>query len=585
MDSLRIGERLRAGLLLPGGSYKRLQRWIVVFALGITLVGWSSVGAMLYAGWQQAIDAQTGQNTNLARVLAEQTLRVIAVLDHTLIRLSTQPVHHDSNLVREANETGLAPGILVQLSVIDAQGRFVRSNLDPTGTSGPIDLSDRPHVQAHLLHRGPDTRDELFIGEAVLGKVSRRWTIQLSRRIVGPEGHTAGVVVASVDPGYFEKVFRSMDLRREGGAALLGEDGNIRARVVGGRSEGMGRNLISRDSLAQFVGRPESTYQRVSTVDHVARLFSLRRVGDYPLHVSVFTSVDEALATWRLTRNTVILMAALMTTVIGAAALALGSALALLGNAHEALQQSELQAHSANHAKGEFLAAMSHELRTPLTSIRGYAELLEHQLAGPDHQDHARVIRHCAEHLNELMSDILDLSKADVGAMTLNPTLLDLPSLLQASVDYFAPAAARKGLFLVLTLQEGLPRTVCADGLRLRQIITNLLSNAVKFTEFGGIQVSAHHRGEAIEISVIDSGPGVPAEEQEAVFEKFRQGRAGITRQQGGTGLGLALSRSLALLMNGSLTLASVPGAGALFTLRFPLGRPTNTTAPHAVLK
>ncbi len=562
---------------------RSLRGMAVAMAVVIIVLAWAAVGAVLALKSRDALTAEVRQNTNLARALEEQTVRVLATADHATVRARDAVVSGgmtSPDLVRFAGETGLAPAILVQLSLVDAQGRFVGSNLDPDGSkTSHVDLSSREHVRAHMapLTLATELRlkqaDDLFIGKPVLGKVSKRWTIQLSRRIVDAQGQLLGVVVASLDPGYFEEVYRRVALGTQGGMTLVGGDLSIRARVMGGQSVGMGTSLSLQSGFKQFVQGPEGHFSSVSSVDGVSRVFAYRRVADYPLYLVVSTAQAEFMAEYHATRNYMLVLTALLSL-----AVALGAGLFVLNlrrleRTHDALRRSEAAANSANQAKSEFLAAVSHELRTPLTSIRGFAELMEQRLEQPKFRETAGLIRKGAEHLNELLTQILDLAKVEAGAMPLQHEAVALRPLLQGTADFFALAASAKGLELALELDPDLPESLVCDGLRLKQILNNLLSNAVKFTEKGQVSIRAQRRPASIVFQVADTGPGIPAALHGVIFEKFRQANDRVSYQHGGTGLGLALSRGLALLMRGSLTVESTPGEGACFTLELPLAR------------
>ncbi len=561
-----------------GDAEHRLRAAVLGAAALLLVVAWAAVGAFLWFTHEDALRAEQRQNINLARALEEQTLRVLAITDQATIRVrDTVAAGGTPDLVRYANETGLAPGILVQLSLVDASGRFVSSNLDPDGSkTGPVDLNAREHVRAHLapatlpaVDRLPQP-DALFIGKPVLGKVSKRWTIQISRRIVGRDGALAGVVVASLDPAYFEDVYRRVQLGGGGGVTLVGSDRSVRARVIGGSSRDMSSTLAADGPFARLASGSEGYFTALSSLDRTERITAYRRVADYPMYLLVSTATDEALAGWVSARNITLVLTALLslTAVVGAGLLVLN--LRRLERTHAALRESEAKAQSANQAKTEFLAAISHELRTPLTSIRGFAELMEHRLDHPRFREQAGLIRKGAEYLNELLSQILDLAKVEAGRMSLSPEAVDLRALLRGTTDFYALTAADKGLPLGLAVEDTVPATVQVDPLRLKQILNNLLSNAIKFTEQGEVRVAVDTRGSELRIHVSDTGPGIPADRHETIFERFRQGDARVSYQHGGTGLGLALSRALAELMGGRLTVDSRPGEGARFTLALP---------------
>lgn len=564
----------------PPSSRVRLSVLASAFAALLLVIVWLSVFAVLASKRNDAIEAERRQNVNVANVLGEQTLRVIATLDQACRRVADAVAEQPGevpDLIRFANETGMAPRILAQLSLVGADGRFIGSNLDPDGSkSKHVDLSTREHVRVHLdpATLPKDTpqliSDGLFIGKPVLGKVSGKWTIQLSRKISDAQGHTLGVVVASLDPSYFEDVYQGVDVGPQGVVALIGADLNLRARVVGGQSKGMGTQL-AHSALLEHLAEPAGSYLAPSNVDGLTRLTAFRRVATYPLDVTVGTSMEDALAAWNNTRTVMLTLTAVLSGVVLVATVSFVMGLRRLERTNDALRVSEAQAQAASRAKSEFLAAISHELRTPLTSIRGFAELMELRLEQPKFREQAGLIRKGAEHLNDLLTEILDFTKLEAGAMPLNAEPVALRPLIDGTANFFAIAAAAKGLNLTARVTEDVPEQLSCDGLRLKQILNNLLSNAVKFTPEGQVQLLVERDVDSVLFQVQDTGPGIPPEMQEAVFERFRQGNARVSYEHGGTGLGLALARGLAELMEGELTLVSRPGEGACFTLRLPL--------------
>ena len=578
-DSTRPAPGGRAGgVAAVAGA--RLSLLVGVFVAVALLLGVVGVVAHLVSKREEAIETELRQNTNLARALEEQTLRVLAITDHATIRMRDAVVARGvvtpDEMVRFANETGAAPQILAQLSFVDAQGRFVGSNLDPDGSkAGRPDLSEREHVRVHLKPaaqtQGLISADGLFIGKPVLGKVSKRWTIQVSRKIVAADGSPLGVVVASLDPGYFDEVYKRVSIGRQGSVSLVGADRTVRARVVGGQPAGMGESVSATSPITRS-DASDGTYRVTSGVDGVERLVAWRRVARYPVFVLVATGTEEALSEWRTTRNTLALMTGLLSLAVLGAAAALVVGVKRLERSNEALRASEAEAQAANQAKTEFLAAISHELRTPLTSIRGFAELMERRVAEPKFRETSGLIRKGAEYLNTLLTEILDLAKAEAGAIELSPEPLEVRPLVEGVIDFFALTAEAKGLALALKVADDVPERVHCDGLRVKQILNNLLSNAIKFTEQGSVLLKVECRDGELCFHVVDTGPGIEPGKQELIFEKFRQGNARVSHEHGGTGLGLALARALAELMRGRLTLKSGVGEGSTFTLGLPLG-------------
>lgn len=565
------------------GFERRLAVAIIASGVLLLVLAWGSVATVFKQKRDDALAAELRQNTNLVSALEEQTLRVFAATDQATLRLRDAVAGGAAglpDLVRFANETGLAPGILVQLSLVGPDGRFAGSNLDPDGTkTGHVDLSAREHVRVHLapgtlpLEQRLANPDALFIGKPVLGKVSGKWTTQLSRRIVGRDGALLGVVVASLDPAYFEAVYQRVSLGRGGGVTLLGTDRVVRARVAGGASSGLGTAVAADGPFARQATGASGHFNGRSTVDGVDRLFAYRRVGEYPLVLLVSTAMDEALGEWRASRNVAVVLTLLLSAAVAAGAAVFVVSLRRLERTAEALRVSEAHAQAANQAKSEFLAAISHELRTPLTSIRGFAELMEVRLDQPKFREQAGLIRKAAEYLNELLTQILDLAKVEAGAMRIEPEPVDLRTLLRGTTDFYALNAADKGLPLALRVADDVPAQLSLDPLRIKQVLNNLLSNAIKFTDRGSIAIEAERVGDELRVHVVDTGPGIDPALQEVIFERFRQGDARVSYQHGGTGLGLALSRAIAGLMGGRLTVRSRRGEGARFTLALPLAR------------
>jgi signal transduction histidine kinase/CheY-like chemotaxis protein len=228
------------------------------------------------------------------------------------------------------------------------------------------------------------------------------------------------------------------------------------------------------------------------------------------------------------------------------------------------------RAEAASEAKSRFLTTMGHEIRTPISGILGMADLLREASLDPENTSYVETIRSSGSALIALIDEILDLAKIEAGRFDLVVEMVDLRRLTEGVVELLAPRAQSKGIEIAASFSAAAPRFVRADGPRLRQVLTNLAGNAVKFTENGGVCITVE-RGEngAAQFSVIDTGPGVPAERRAAIFESFEQGDGSHARRFEGAGLGLAISREFVRLMGGELTLADNPGGGSIFA--FPL--------------
>jgi len=243
---------------------------------------------------------------------------------------------------------------------------------------------------------------------------------------------------------------------------------------------------------------------------------------------------------------------------------------ALEAQARDALEQAANAAHRANQAKSDFLTNMSHELRTPLNAVLGYAQLLQtKKLEEEKKLNAARVIQRSGNHLLSLITDILDLSKVEAGRMELRPAPCDLRALVSEVHEMVRVPAEQKALTLTCTIPDEVPEAIEVDQKRLRQVLLNLAGNAVKFTSDGrvAILVSLLEAGKdsaLLRFEVQDSGPGLSAEEMERVFSPFEQAGS-VERRDGGTGLGLPISRQLVRLMGGDIHLHSRVGQGSSF--------------------
>jgi signal transduction histidine kinase/ActR/RegA family two-component response regulator len=259
----------------------------------------------------------------------------------------------------------------------------------------------------------------------------------------------------------------------------------------------------------------------------------------------------------------------------------------LLARRTEIARQARRRADEAALAKTRFLANMSHEIRTPLNGVIGLADALSRTALKPGQREMVDMIQGSGRALNGILSDVLDLARADAGGLALAPEAFDAREAVSAAAYLFESIARGKGVGFEVDFEIGCRRAVMGDALRIRQIISNLISNAVKFTEQGTVQVKASlspHPDDAtladLRVAVIDTGPGIAEAARAKLFRRFEQADTSVARRYGGTGLGLAISRELAEMMGGRIDCESEAGRGAAFTLRLTL--PLATEEPAA---
>jgi PAS domain S-box-containing protein len=238
-------------------------------------------------------------------------------------------------------------------------------------------------------------------------------------------------------------------------------------------------------------------------------------------------------------------------------------------NADAELVEAKQSAEAATHAKGQFLANMSHEIRTPLTAIIGFAEALrDERKHAPDELHALDVILSNGRHLLDIINGILDLSKIDAGALTIERTSFNLVEIVEEVRMMFTPRIAEKALSFSVHYEWPLPSHIITDPLRLKQVLINLLSNAIKFTDNGWIELRVGFEPvtKQTRFTIADSGIGIAPEQIEKLFKPFSQANESITRQFGGTGLGLTISSHLVHALGGVIEVSSQPDKGSTFT-------------------
>ncbi len=243
----------------------------------------------------------------------------------------------------------------------------------------------------------------------------------------------------------------------------------------------------------------------------------------------------------------------------------------------EQLEVARSMAEAASRAKSEFLTNVSHEIRTPMTAILGFAEILSDNLEDPENIEAVRTIQRNGELLLEIISNILILSQMECGKLDVEQVPCSPRQIVADVVSLMTVRAEAKGLPLTADYVQPIPEEIATDPVRLREILTNLIGNAIKFTEVGCVRVTTRSVENAdgqpgLRIDVTDTGIGITEEQSSRLFKPFSQSDTSATRRFGGSGLGLAISKRLAGMLQGDITVTSIPGEGSTFSLTIPAG-------------
>lgn len=458
--------------------------------------------------------------------------------------------------------------------------------IGPTGTEGngslifplaPTDMTGRP------FYEEPRREGGLHISAPDIGRVNRQPYFSVTRRRSSPGESFDGVISVSVNPGYFAKFYRTMVEGPADSVALVRADGLLLVRIPEVHSAGTPARTAAADGLLGAIrDHPvKGQFSQNGSVDGVRRIYTYRRVGDYPLYVAYGLGYDNVWAAWQRTMLTyTVVCAVAMGLLIAAAAMMRRhnrrEAQVTARYAREAALRTA--AEQASRAKDEFLAALSHELRNPLSSIAAGVEILRRAKVPDTNGARALdIIARQTDHLRHLLNDLLDVARSTYGKMSLDPQAVSLLEMAwEVATTY--PGAMRRQVTVTV---GGVRAWVRADPTRLRQMIENIVDNAYKYGA-RTIAMQVAEAGDMVTLDVVDDGDGIPAELLPRLFEPFVQGRQSLDRAAGGLGLGLALVQHLAVAHGGSLQARSDgPGKGSTFTIRLPRAAPPES-APIA---
>jgi signal transduction histidine kinase len=470
-------------------------------------------------------------------------------------------------------------GAIVSMSLTDADGVVFANTV---GTPPGVSLADRKYFLE--LKNTATTRP--VVSELIFGRVSKKWGVQVARRIEHADGSFAGMIVANLGvTDAFEGFYRTLNIEKDAYIVLRNTSNQILVRYP--KVEDRLGTVITGTASTQAVlaGDEERILRSVSPIDGIDRIVGLRKVRSYLMYASVGLGVNRIFAEWNAQVRAALFM------LLGACLASIGLTVAVRRREKMSLEleqyrlhlESEVQertaalsiakeaAEAASRAKSTFLANMSHELRTPMNAIMGMTELSLRKATDPKLRDHLGKIDTASHHLLEVINDILDISSIEAERLTLEHENFVLADVMANCTDLIAPKVSAKGLELHIDLPADIARLpLSGDAFRLGQIILNYLANAVKFTEQGSVTVRVgliESLPDAVMLrcEVSDTGIGIPSEHQRRLFSTFEQADNSMTRKYGGTGLGLVICKRLVHMMGGEVGVESAIGQGSRF--------------------
>jgi len=566
----------------PSSARKRLASWLpFAAAIGVPLIILAVMGVFSFAQSKHEAELRSQRTVH---ALAEHALRTFRAHDLVIHAVDGHISGWNWNAISGSRDLHEFFKGLMQ-DADDINTVFV---IGPTGREGnssllfplvPTNMTGRPFYE-ELRARGG-----LHVSEPDIGRINRQRYFSFTRRRTAADGSFDGVISVSVNPGYFEAFYNTVVESRSDSVALVRSDGLtlVRVPVVNPAGE---RTLprTAGSLMAAIAEHPEAgTFSQRGSIDGIERIYSYRRVGDYPLYATYGLSYESVWASWR--RNMLayaLLCLAAMGLLVTAAVLVRRYDRRESEAARRYVQETarRMAAEETNRSKDEFLATLGHELRNPLSSIAASAEILRRATIDDVNAAGAvGIIGRQVEHLRRLLNDLLDVARSIYGKLNLDPqvvSLLDIASSVAATY----PGAMRREVGVTVAGVRGWTR---ADPTRLRQIVENLVDNGKKYGA-RHILMQVAERGDAVELVVADDGDGIPADLLPTLFEPFVQGKQALDRAAGGLGLGLALCQRIALAHGGSLRASSEgPGKGSTFTVQLPKAPPPDPSATEPV--
>lgn len=546
---------------------------MLAFGAAVVALLWSAIVWDFSREKERLLANGISDTANLARLFDEHVSRTIAGLDQALLTLKAQYERDPRGFALGPSATGtlLMRNVSLQIGRIDPDGVLADSSL---AEFRPVDLNDREHFR---VHRDAHSAG-LYISRPVVGRVSGRWSIQLTRRLDAPDGGFAGVLVLSMDPGYLADLYTSIDVGAQGRVILFGRDGLVRAASANygmALGEAMGDPAL----VDQVFSAGSASRVLAGGLDDVPRVTSFRVVGALPLAVLVARSEAEILAPLNAVRSTYMLTGLVLTLVLGAAFLILATqARRQQAISHDlTVKKAELEDSRERLSRyvmdlERFAEVSAHDLQEPLRRVVSYAQLLaQHSETALDEEGLAYVAQVVAgaKRMHKLVRGLEDFVAVDHFPPVRNLVAAD--ESVARAVHCLSGSIEEASATIIV---DALPK-VAADQDGLTEIFRHLLDNAVRYRAAGRrslVHVAARREDKAAVFTVRDNGIGIDRRHWARAFEIFN--RLHITDDQPGTGMGLAVARRIVERLGGKIWLESVPGEGSSFSFTLPLEIP-----------